>query len=142
MASGKYESWSQGLLNQVFGGTTFTFAATLYLALFTTEASVSSKGTEATGSGYGRVSITCNTTNWPAISGSTTTITSGTAFTFSVATGNWSSSANMVGAGFFDSSTSGGSNNLYYWGDLTTAKPVLDGDTASFASGAVQIQEL
>lgn len=139
MSSGKNQYFSQKLLNQVFGGTAYSFPATLFLALFSTTPSVSSAGTEASGTSYARVSITCNTTNWPAISGSTTTMTSGAAFTFPTAGGNWSSSANQTGAGFLDASSSG---NLLYWGDLTTAKPVLNGDTASFASGAVTIQEL
>ncbi len=139
MSSGKNQYFSQKLLNQTFCGTAYSFPATLFLALFSVTPSVSTAGTEATGSAYARVSITCNTTNWPAISGSTTTIASGAAFTFPTATGNWSSSANLTGAGFLDASSSG---NLLYFGDLTTAKPVLNGDTASFASGAVTIQEL
>ncbi len=141
MASGKNQYFSQKLLNQTFGGTAYSFPATLFLALFSVTPSVSTAGTEATGTSYARVSITCNTTNWPAISGSTTTMTSGAAFTFPTAGGNWSSSANLTGAGFLDSAL-GGSNNLLYFGDLTVAKPVLSGDTASFASGAVTIQEL
>lgn len=139
MASGKYQYLSQKSLNWIFGGGTFTQPTTLYLALFSVAPTVSSTGTEATGSGYARVAITCNTTNWPAISGSTTTLTSGAAFNFAAATGNWSSSANQVDAGIWDALTVG---NLLYWGDLTTAKPVLNGDTPSFASGAVTIQEL
>lgn len=139
MSSGKYEYVSQKILNYIFGGGTFTQPTNLYLALFTVAPTVSTTGTEATGSGYARVTVACNTTNWPAISGSTTTLTSGAAFTFATATGNWSSSSNMTDAGFWDALTSG---NLLYWGDLTVAKPVLNGDTASFASGAVTIQEL
>lgn len=139
MASGKFDFLSQKLLNQIFGGTAYTFPTSLFLALFSVAPTTTTTGTEATGSGYARVSIVCNTTNWPAISGSTTTIASGAAFTFPTATGNWSASANQTDAGFFDASSAG---NLLYWGDLTTAKPVLNGDTASFASGAITIQEL
>lgn len=139
MASGKYEYLSQKMLNFIFNGGTWSAPATMFLALFTVAPTISTTGTEATGSGYARVSITSNTTNWPTISGSTTTLTSGATFTFPTATGNWSSSSNMTDAGLWDASSSG---NLYYWGDLTTAKPVLNGDTASFATGAVTIQEL
>lgn len=139
MASGKYEYVSQKILNYIFGGGTFTQPVTLWLALFSVAPTISTTGTEATGSGYARVSITCNTTNWPAISGATTTLTNGAAFTFPAATGNWSSSANQTDAGFWDASSAG---NLLYWGDLTTPKPVLNGDTASFASSAITIQEL
>jgi hypothetical protein len=139
MSSGKYEFLSQKLLNQIFGGTAYTFPTTLYLALFSVTPTVSTTGTEATGTSYARVAIVCNTTNWPAISGSTTTISNGVAFTFPTAGGNWSSGSNMSGAGFFDASSSG---NLLYWGDLTVPKPVFSGDTASFAVGAATCQEL
>jgi hypothetical protein len=142
MASGKHEYLSQTQLNFIFNGGTWSAPGTLYIALLTVEASVSSKGTEATGSGYARITTTSNTTNWPTISGSTTTITNNVAQSFATATGTWSSGSNMVGAGIFDSLTSGGSNNLYYWGDLTVAKPVINGDTASFAIGAITVQEL
>ena len=139
MSSGKYEYLSQTMLNFVFNGGSWSAPGHLYLALFTVAPTISTTGTEATGSGYARVTITSNTGNWPTISGSTTTMASGAVFTFATATGNWSSSSNMTDAGLFDALTSG---NLYYWGDLTTAKPVLNGDTASFASGALTIQEL
>lgn len=139
MGSGKFETLSQLLLNKLFNGGSWTIPTTLYLALFSVTPSVSSTGTEATSGSYARVSITCNTTNWPTISGSTTTITSGATFTFPTATADWSSAANQVAAGLWDSSSSG---NLYYWGALTENKPVLNGDTASFATGAVTVQEL
>ena len=136
MASGNGEYLSQALLNQIFGGTAYSFPATLYFALYTVAPTASTAGTEATGSGYARVSVTCNTTNWPAISGSSQTIQNGVAITFPTATGNWSSSSNMVAVGILD-----GSSNLLYFGALTTAKPVLSGDTASFAVAALTVEE-
>jgi hypothetical protein len=139
MASGKYEYLSQSFLNWAFNGAAFSQPATFYIALFSVTPSVSSTGTEATGSGYVRKSVTCNSTNWPVISGSTTTISLNVAQSFATATGNWSSSSNQTGAGIWDASSSG---NLWYWGDLTVAKPVLNGDTASFAIGALTVQEL
>lgn len=138
MSSGKSQYLSQKLLNQIFGGTAYTFATTLYFALYTVSPGAGNSGTEATGTGYARVAVVCNTTNWPAISGSSQTITNGTAINFPTATGNWSSSSNQVTAGILDASSAG---NLLYFGDLTTAKPVLNGDTASFAASAVTVQE-
>jgi hypothetical protein len=138
VASGKYQYLSQKFLNWLFNSGAFTQPTNLYLALFSIAPTISTTGTEATGSAYARVTIACNTTNWPTISGSTTTVTSGAAFTFPTATGNWSSSSNQTDAGLWDAASTG---NLLYWGDLTTAKPVLNGDTASFASGAVTVQE-
>lgn len=141
MGSGKYESLSQSLLNYIFNGTAWPGGqpTTLYLALFTVAPTISSLGTEATGSGYSRLAVTCNSTNWPVISGSTTTVENAVAQTMATATGNWSSSANMTDAGFF---TSSGGSVLMYWGDLTVAKPVLSGDTPSFAIDAITVQEL
>lgn len=142
MASGKNEYWSQRLLNGM-NGATATIATPLFLALFTVTPSVSAFGTEVTNAGsYASISITGNTTNWPTISGSTTTMTSGAVFSYSTATADWSSAANIVAAALKDSGTNG-SGNIYYWGALTgTPGPVLNGNTASFASGAVTIQEL
>lgn len=142
MASGKYEGLSQLFLNWLFNGGTFTQPTNLYLALYTVAPSVSTTGTEVTNAGaYARVTMACNTTNWPTISGSTTTVTSGVAFTFTTATANWSASANITDAGIVSSGTYGG-GTLYYWGDVTVPKPVYNGDTASFASGALTVQEL
>ena len=139
MASGKYQYLSQKMLNFLFNGGVFAAPGTLYVALFTVAPTISTTGTEATGSAYARLSVTSNTTNWPTISGSTTTITNNTTLTMATATGNWSSSSNMTDAGLWDASSAG---NLLYWGDLTVAKPVLNGDTPSFAIGALTVQEL
>lgn len=142
MASGKYELLSQTMLNFIFNGGAWAAPGTMYLMLFSVDPTVSSIGTEATGSGYARLPITSNTGNWPTISGSTTTLASGAVFTMATATGNWSSSSNMTSAGLGTSLAGSLTTSLYYWGSLTTAKPILNGDTPSFASGAVTIQEL
>ena len=144
MASGKYEALSVLLLNWLFNAGTFTQPTNLYVALFSVTPSVSSVGTEATGSGYARITVACNTTNWPTISGATTTITNNVAQSFAAATGDWSSAANQVAAGIVGGSSNSASltSFLYYWGALTEAKPVLNGDTASFAIGAITVQEL
>ena len=139
MASGKYEAYSQLILNYVFNGGSFAQPSNLYLALFSVAPTVSSTGTEATGSGYARLTVACNTTNWPTISSTTTTITNNVAQTMATATGNWSSSSNQTDAGLWSASSSG---TLYYWGDLATAKPILSGDTAAFAISAITVQEL
>lgn len=140
MASGKYEALSQLALNFIFNGGTFTPTTAIFLALFSATPSISSLGTEATGSGYVRLSVTVNTaTNFPTISGTTTTVTNNVTQTMATATGNWSSSANMTQAGFF---TTLGGTTLLYWGDLTTPKPILSGDTSSFAVSAITVQEL
>lgn len=142
MASGKNQYWSQRLLN-MFSGATGTIATPMFLALYTVAPTVSSAGTEVTAAGsYASFSITGNSTNWPVISGSTTTLASGAIF-FGVtaATADWSSAALIVAAGLKDSG-SNGAGNLYYFGALTESKIVYNSDTPSFAVGAVTIQEL
>jgi hypothetical protein len=140
MASGKNEALSQLLLNFLFNGGTFTATSSIYLALFSVAPSISSNGTEATGTSYARLAVVVSTTtNFATISGSTTTVQNAVAQTMATAGGNWSSSSNMTDAGFF--TTSGGST-LLYWGDLTVAKPILNGDTPSFAINAITVQEL
>jgi hypothetical protein len=47
------------------------------------------------------------------------------------------SGANLTHFVIFDASTAG---NAIGWGALTTAKPVLNGDTASFAAGALVLK--
>jgi len=127
------------LLDLVLGATAFSAPATVYLALFSVTPSDSGGGTEATGSGYARLAITNNTTNWPNATGtSPTTKNNGTVLTMATATGDWSSGSNMVAWGLFDASSGG---NLLYWGALTEAKPVLNGDTPSFAVNAISITE-
>jgi hypothetical protein len=139
MASGKYQGFSQLMLNWLFNAGAFTQPTNLYLALFSVIPSVSSTGTEATGTSYARLTIACNTTNWPTISSSTTTITNNVVQTMATAGGDWSSASNQVAAGLWSAASSG---TLYYWGSLTENKPVLNGDTASFAVGAITVQEL
>ena len=144
MASGKYEAFSQLLLNYVFNGVAFAQPTNIYIALFSVTPSVSATGTEATGTSYARitVSVANSNSNWAVISGATTTVTSQAAFSFSAAGGDWSSASNQVAAGICKTLAGSLSTDLWYWGALTENKPVLNGDTASFASGAVSVQEL
>lgn len=136
MASGKSTYWANKLLDLVLGATAFSAPATIYAALFTAAPTAGGGGTEATGGSYARKDSTNNGTNFPAASGGVKS--NGTAITFVTATANWSSGSNQVAAALFDAVTSG---NMLYFGDLTVAKPVLNGDTASFAASAISITE-
>ena len=141
MASGKNNYWSARLLNML-NGAVGTIPTPLFLALYTVAPTVSTAGTEAPAAGnYGRVSITGNVANWPTITVPTTTMTSGAAFTFAVASADWAAAANMVAAALLDVVTQG-AGNMFYFGSLTVSKPVFNGDTANFPTGSVTIQEL
>jgi hypothetical protein len=122
----------QHLLDLVFGAQAFTAPATVYVALSTTVVTNSAAPTEPSGSAYARVAVTNNLTNWPAATGNTpATKSNGTAITFPTATGAWGTATYFA---IYDASTSG---NLLGFGVLTTSQTIGNGDTASFAPGAL-----
>lgn len=136
MSSGKGTYLANKILDYLVSGVAFTQPTNVYVALYTVAPTASGGGTEATGGSYARVTVACNTTNFPSASGGVKS--NGTAITFPTATADWSTAANMVAATLMDASTSG---NELYFGALTASKPVLNGDTASFAIGQFQITE-
>ncbi len=114
----------------ILGGVAFTAPAT-NVALFTVAPSDTGGGTEVTGGGYLRVTVTNNTTNWPAATGATAAKSNGTVITFPTASASWGT---VVAFGIIDAASAG---NLLWWGDLTTSKAIASGDTASFAVGSL-----
>lgn len=128
------------LLDQLLGGVAYTFPATIYIGLAT---AISGDGTTFTevstsGTGYARITVTANQTNFPAaVSGSTS---NGVAFSFPTATTAWGT---IVAFGVFDSGTVG-SGNLLLWGDIVvsgvpTPKAIGAGDTASFGINGLTV---
>ena len=99
-----------------------------YVALYTAAPSDSGGGTEVSGSGYTRKSVTFAAATSP---GGTTSNTGAVSFTASG--GSWGTITHM---GIFDASTSG---NLLWHGALTTSKSVGDGDTLEFAIGNIDL---
>lgn len=121
------------ILDHILGGADYTRPATVYISLHTADPGETG-ASEATGSGYARKDVTNNATNFPAAASGAKA--NGTAITFAAATGNWSSSANMTHFGIWDASSAG---NFLGGGALSVAKPVLNGDTPSFAVGDLDI---
>ncbi len=137
MASGKGTYWANHLLDLVLGAVAFSAPGTVYVSLYTVAPNATSgSGTEASGGSYARAAVTNNLTNWPSASAGVKQ--NGTGITFTMATADWSSGSNMVAAAIYDAITSG---NELYFGALTQNKPVLNGDTASFATSAISITE-
>ena len=99
-----------------------------YVALYTAAPSDSGGGTELSGSGYSRESVTFAA----ATSGTGTTSNSG-AVVFTADGGDWGSVTHM---GIHDA-TSG--CNLLWHGALAAAKTVLDGDSLEFAVGNIDL---
>ena len=143
----KSDAWEAEVLRLVTGqaptisgGLSVSTAIVPWIALFTTTPSDNTAGVEvsATGTAYARVN---SATKWGPASGSgpggsTISNNATIAFITAGATG-W---GNIKGFGIMTSGTYG-SGNLLMWGDLTTAKDVLSGDTPSFASGALILTE-
>lgn len=146
MASGKGDYRAAKVKNSVLNAAAFGSAATAYFALYTTTAGTDrsagngADANEASGGSYARVAKTCNTTNFATISGATS-IKNSTAVTFPTASADWSSAVTQKQVVVFDGNAGTSGDNLELWGDLTVAKSVLNGDTASFAVNAFTYQE-
>ena len=99
-----------------------------YLALYTAAPSDSGGGTEVSGSGYSRQSVTFAAASTPA---GTTSNTNAPAFTASG--GNWGTISHV---GIFDAASAG---NLIWHGSMVASKTVNDGDTLEFAIGNIDL---
>jgi hypothetical protein len=124
------------ILNQFLQdpNTDFPGYATLYIGLSsTTPTDAGGNVTEPATGSYARVSTTG--ADWGAATGTAPCTKSNTAVkTFPTATADWLAAANLTYFVLYDALTVG---NLVAFGQLTTTKPVLNGDTASFAAGAL-----
>lgn len=99
-----------------------------YVGLYTAAPSDSGGGTEVSGNGYERKTVTFAAASTP---GGTTSNTGAVSFTASG--GAWGT---ITHVGIFDASTSG---NLLWHGGLTASKTVGDGDTIEFAIGNIDL---
>ena len=99
-----------------------------YVALYTSAPSDSGGGTEVSGSGYSRQSVTFAA----ATSGAGTTSNSGDV--------SWTASGaafgTVVAIGIHDAASSG---NLLWHGNMTASKTIADGDTLEFSAGNIDL---
>ena len=124
------------ILDHVLGGADYSRPATVYIGLWTAalnDASTGSTANEVSGGSYARKSVTNNSTNWPAASGTTATKSNGTAITFVTATASWGTVTHFA---ILDAATAG---NILGWAQLTASKAIGSGDTASFAIGDLDV---
>ena len=135
--AGFVDSVEQSLLNHFLTDPAYTPPTTMYIALSsTTPTEAGGNFTEPSGGSYARVSTVA--ADWSAASGTAPAVKTTTAVkTFPTATADWVAGADLTHFGLFDALTVG---NLLAWGALTTPKPVLNGDTASFAAGALSLK--
>lgn len=130
------------LVDQIFRGQTAPTTSTLYIGLYTAAPSDTGGGTELSGSGYARVSVTSSLANWAGTqSTGSTTASSGTggatsnnaAITFPEPTSGW---GQVQAFGVFDAATGG---NLLFHGSLTINKTINEGDTVTFPAGSLVV---
>lgn len=135
-ASGKSQYYASKVMNILWTATSYSFPATLYFALWTTTltaASTGSTGTEAAYSGYARVAMTANGTNF-STSTSGSAVTNNVAVTFGTNAGG---SETETYCAVLDASTAG---NIIYWGSITSTS-ILTGDTPQINTSGMSSQE-
>lgn len=116
------------LLNFLMTTGTATRPTNWYLALYTAAPSDSGGGTECSGNGYSRQSV-----SWDAASGTGGTTSNSGAVTFTASGGNF---GNVTHIGIFDASSGG---NLLWHGAMAAAKQVNAGDSIQFATGSIDL---
>jgi len=131
---------AQALLNSLFGKSSnfgaLASAPTIYVGLSSTTPTESGGNvTEPSTGSYARVATAASDWN-AATNADPSVIDNAEPIEFPTATADWLTGADLTHFVLFDASTSG---NVLASGELDTPKPVLDGDTISFAAGALDV---
>ncbi len=138
------------LLDAVFGGgaaqSVFTGNATLFIGVSTqalpaTDANVLLGEPTATGN-YSRISVTNNTTNFPASTGASPgTKKLHVSFSFPASNAAWSSGATVLVTFFISDASTLGAGNVLWAGPLVPATDIVNGTgiTFTFAIDALQM---
>lgn len=147
MAGNKSNYLATAVLEHVLGKTTYTAPSSVYFGLWTVTLDDQSTGSTAgeptdtysagpPEQGYKRITKTNNTTTWPsAIGVDVATKSNGVAITWPTAGADWGTITHFA---ICDDVSTG---NILYWGQLTTAKVISAGDTASFSATALVVTE-
>jgi hypothetical protein len=130
--SAKSNYLEKAILDHVLGTSALT-SPTVYLSLYTSNPDEDDSGTELSGNGYARQTVSFNAATSGAGSATGPTV----AKEFTASGGSWGSVTHF---GLHDSDT-GGSDNLLYFGELTSPKTIADGDTLRFAADSITITE-
>jgi hypothetical protein len=139
MAGFKGQGTANAVLNYLYNSA--SFSATIYVALFTSDPTATGGGTEVTGTGYARVAVTANTTNFPAASGGS--LSNGTLISFGTAGSDWAAgSTKVTGVAFVKTSAGAlGASDIIHYAPLSTARNILNGDPVQIPVGAAVITE-
>ncbi len=127
MAGSFGDALENKILDHILKTTPFVVPADIYIELYTVAPSDAGGGTPAVGGSYARKI----NNSWDGAAGGATANTG--AITFVQATGDW---GEIVAFALFDAITAG---NFLAWADLTVNKSILNGDTAEFAAGELDI---
>lgn len=124
------------LLDHLFGKATLT-APTIYVGLSsTTPTSTGGNVTEPTTGSYARVET--EAADWDtAADGDPSVLDNAQEIAFPAATADWVGGSNLTHFTLHDAASDG---NVIGWGELTTPKPVTNGDTARFPAGALRVR--
>jgi len=114
------------LVNATLRNTSYTSPATVYVALYTTDPTDADTGTEVSGNGYARQSVTFSAPSNGATSNSS-------AVEFPQATGSWGTVAYI---GLRDASSGG---NLLYHTALDASKTIATGDVFRISAGSLTV---
>jgi len=118
----------------MFGGISFTPPSNFYLALSTTNVSVSgSNCSEPVGAGYARVLLP-NTKSYLTYSSSGSIVNSG-AITWPVSSGSWGT---ILDVAFYDNAVSG---SIWAFTSLPSPYIVQNSTTVSFSASAINISQ-
>jgi hypothetical protein len=113
------------VLNHVFRNTALTSPGTVHMALYTAAPTDSGGGTQVTGAGYARQTVTFGAPSNGVIANTAEV-------EFTATGGNFGA---VVAVGYFDASTAG---NLLAWDPIVSAT-INDGDTLRFPAGELTI---
>ena len=114
------------ILDHILGTGAYTMPTTVYVGLSTGSFGDDNSGTELTGNGYARKSISFGAASSGAASNDA-------AVEFAAATGSWGTVSHF---GLFDAASSG---NLLIHGALTASKVIATGDILKIAIGDMDI---
>lgn len=110
---------------------TTTPITNIYCALYTTNPTDSTNGTEVSGGSYARVEASASFGTAPSAG----SVSNDATITFPTATADWGTVTGFA----LRTESSGTAGSMLAWGALTANKTVSNGDTASFAIGALTI---
>ena len=135
VASGFCTTWSNAILGELFGATALSAPVTLYFGLCTAVAADGTITGEPTigENNYSRKSITNDTSLWNTPADGA--VDNKAVITFATASGSWGT----LDTFFISDSATLGSTHTIAYGTLTVEKTITDGDTPSFAAGALDI---